>query len=150
MMKTLLSACLGVGLFVVPLTPAFAQDAVHTNWRDNLAAGGMDVVTFFSGKPQLGKPEFSTRYKDADWFFFSQANKDLFLTNPEQFEPQYGGHCAWAISKGKLAEGNPEYWAIEDGRLYFNYNARIQHVWDRKRVTFINDADQKWPTLVSN
>jgi len=149
MLKTFFAASLGVGLLLFPVSAFAAPDAVHTNWRDNVAANGMDVVSFFSGKPQPGKLEFSTLYKGADWFFFSQANKDLFLTNPEQFEPQYGGYCAWAVAKGKLAEGNPEYWAVEDGRLYFNYNARIQRRWDKKRVSFIEKADQKWPDLIN-
>ncbi len=149
MLKIFFAASLGAGLLLSPVSALAAPDAVHTNWRDNIAANGMDVVSFFSGKPQPGKLEFSTRYKGADWFFFSQANKDLFLTNPEQFEPQYGGYCAWAVAKGKLAEGNPEHWAVEDGRLYFNYNARIQRRWDKKRVSFIEKADQKWPDLIS-
>jgi len=149
MLKPVLAATLGAGLLLSPIAVSATPNAVHTNWRDNIAANGMDVVSFFSGKPQSGKPEFSTRYKGADWFFISQANKDLFLTNPEQFEPQYGGYCAWAVSKGKLAEGNPEYWAVEDGRLYFNYNARIQRRWDKKRTSLIEKADQRWPGLIT-
>lgn len=148
MMKFIFSAILGAGVLFSPVMASAAPDAVHTSWRDNIAAGGMDVVSFFSGKPQVGKAEFSTRYQGADWFFFSEANKALFLTNPEQFSPQYGGYCAWAAAKGKLAEGKPEHWAVEDGRLYFNYNARIQRRWDKNRTSFIEQANENWPDLV--
>jgi len=147
MMKRFFTAVLGAGLLLSPLPAFAAADAVYTNWRDNVAAEGYDVVTFFSGKPQQGKVEFSTRYEGADWFFFSQANKDLFLTNPDLFAPQYGGYCAWATAKGKLAPGNPDHWHVEDGRLFFNYNARIERRWQKKRAKFIKEADKRWPVL---
>lgn len=150
MIKPFFSIMVGAGILLAPVASFAASDAVHTNWRDNIAAEGYDVVTFFSGKPQLGKVEFSTLYKGADWFFFSQANKDLFLTNPDLFAPQYGGYCAWAVAKGKVAPGDAEHWHVEDGRLYFNYNARIKRRWDMKRAKFINDADMKWPSLLED
>ena len=86
-MKRILTAVLGFGLVLTPVAAAAAADEVYTNWRDNVAAEGYDVVTFFSGKPQLGKAEYTTRYEGADWFFFNQANKDLF---PDQS----GAFCA--------------------------------------------------------
>jgi len=147
MMKRFFTAVLGAGILLSPLPVFAATDAVYTNWRDNVAADGYDVVTFFSGKPQKGKLEFTTRYEGADWFFFSQANKDLFLTNPDLFAPQYGGYCAWAVSKGKLAPGSPDHWHVEDGRLFFNYNGRIERRWQKKRAKFIRDADVRWPVL---
>lgn len=150
MIKRFLTAFMGAGLLLSPMAALAAPDAVYTNWRDNVAAQGYDVVTFFSGKPQLGKLEFTTRYEGADWFFFSQANKDLFLTNPELFAPQYGGYCAWAVSKGKLAPGSPDYWLVEDGRLFFNYNARIKRRWQKKRANFIKTADRRWPSLIED
>jgi len=133
-----------------PMAAAAESDAVYTSWRDNVSAGGYDVVTFFSGKPQEGKAEFTAEYDGADWHFFSQANKDLFLTNPELFAPQYGGYCAWAVAKGKLAPGSPDHWHVEDGRLYFNYNKRIKRRWQKKQSEYIQEADQKWPALLED
>ena len=150
MMKRIFAAVLGAGLLLSPVMASAASDPVYTSWRDNVAAEGYDVVTFFSGKPQKGKPEFTTRYEGADWHFFTQANKDLFLTNPELFAPQYGGYCAWAIAQGKLAPGRAEHWHVEDGRLYLNYNARIKRRWDKNRATFIRDADARWPAILDD
>lgn len=150
MMKRLFSALLGAGLLIAPVSVSAKTDAVHTSWRDNIAADGYDVVTFFSGKPQRGKLEFTTRYEGADWFFFSQANKDLFLTNPDLFAPQYGGHCAWAVAKGKLAPGSSEHWHVEDGRLYFKFNDRIKRRWDKKRSKYIKSADKRWAEIIAD
>lgn len=150
MIHRILTSILGAGLLLSPLTAFAAADAVYTSWRDNIAVEGYDVVSFFSGKPQQGKLEFTTRYEGADWFFFSQANKDLFLTNPDIFAPKYGGYCAWGVAKGKLAPGSPEYWHVEDGQLFFNYNARIKRRWDKKRAKYILSADERWPALKAN
>jgi len=149
----LLAAVLGAGLMLSPISamPAFAEsDAIHTSWRNNKAVEGYDVVTFFSGKPQEGKSEYSTLYMGAEWFFTTQANKDLFLTNPEQFAPQYGGYCAWAVAQGKLAAGRAEHWYVEDGKLYLNYNGRIKRRWLDDKANFIVSADERWPTILED
>jgi len=153
MIKHLSYAVLGAGIAFSPMAalPAFAEsDAIHTSWRNNTAVEGFDVVTFFSGKPQAGKAEFTTHYKGADWYFFSQANKDLFLTNPEQFAPQYGGYCAWAVAQGKLAAGRAEHWHVEDGKLYLNYNARIKRRWIADKAKFIEGANVRWPDILAD
>ena len=150
MMKRIFTAILGAGIFLTPIAASAASDPVYTSWRNNVAAEGYDVVSFFSGKPQEGKPEYTTHYQGADWFFFTQANKDLFLTNPELFAPQYGGYCAWAVAQGKLAPGRAEHWHVEDGRLYLNYNARIKTRWDNQRAAFIRDADARWPEILDD
>jgi hypothetical protein len=39
------------------------------------------------------------------WFIIFQGNKEYFLKNPSNFEPQYGGWCAlqWALMKKCLS-----------------------------------------------
>lgn len=153
MIKHFIYAVLGVGFALSPLSamPAFAaSDAIYTSWRNNTAVEGYDVVTFFSGKPQDGKAEFSTHYEGADWYFSSQANKDLFLTNPAQFAPQYGGYCSWAVAKGKLAPGRAEHWHVEDGKLYLNYNGRIKRRWLADKAGFIESANTRWPAIIED
>ncbi|MEP1229574.1 MAG: YHS domain-containing (seleno)protein [Litorimonas sp.] len=130
-------------------TPSFAAEpAVYTSWKNNVGAGGYDVVSFFSGVPAEGKSEFTTSYMGADWQFSTQANLDLFQTNPEAFAPQYGGYCAWAIAKGKLARGRPEHWNIENGKLYLNYNKRIKKRWEKDKQGFISLGDAMWPAIL--
>lgn len=124
------------------------SDPIYTSWRDNVAVGGHDVVSFYSGKPLEGKTDFVQNYLDAEWRFSSQANLDLFRTNPTAFVPQYGGYCAWAAANGKLAKGAPENWHVRDGKLYLNYNDRIQKKWNKDIPGFISKADANWPKLL--
>jgi len=144
---TLLAVAGGV---LTPL-PAYADsDPIYTSWRDNVAVGGHDVVSFYSGKPLEGKKDISYRYLGADWRFSTQANLDLFKTNPDAFIPQYGGYCAWAAAHGKLAKGSPKYWHVRDGKLYLNFNQRIQDQWEKDIPGFIIKADADWPAILSD
>lgn len=126
------------------------SSAVYTGWRDNNAAGGYDVTTFFDGVPQKGKREFTHNYNGARWMFTTQTNRDEFIAAPDTFAPAYGGYCAWAVAHEKLAKGNPKYWNVEDGRLYFNFNARIQTRWLKGKPEFIVGADDNWPAILED
>ena len=103
---------------------AYAKtDPVYTGFFSNVAVGGYDVVAYFTdGKAVEGDSSYSVEYMDTNWRFSTQKNLDAFKANPEYFAPQYGGYCAWAVSQGYTASGNPENWRIEDDRLYLNYN----------------------------
>ena len=137
-------------LSALSTTSVWAADSIYTSWKNNLAVGGYDTVSFFSGKPQDGKEEFRYDYAGAEWHFSTRGNLDLFKTNPEAFMPQYGGYCAWAVASNKLAKGNPKYWHVEDGKLYLNFNARIQRRWEKDIPLFVNDANENWPAILED
>jgi len=138
-----------LSFYAVP--PVAADSApIYTSWRNNIAVGGYDTVSFFSGKPQQGKSEFQIEYQGAIWRFSNDTNMTLFKANPSAFAPQYGGYCAWAVASGKLAKGSAKYWHVQDGRLYLNFNARVQKEWNRDRGDYIRKADERWPAILLN
>jgi hypothetical protein len=71
-----------------------------------------------------------------------------FEANPERYLPAYGGYCAWAVAQGYLAKGDPQHWAIRDGRLYLNYNESVQDRWLKDTEGFIRQADANWPKIL--
>ncbi|MBU2976842.1 YHS domain-containing (seleno)protein [Alteromonas sp. C1M14] len=132
---------------------AVAEDEIYTGFFSNKAVGGYDTVAFFSlnegDKPVKGSSEWSTEYKNADWYFSSAENLSKFKADPERYMPQYGGYCAWAVSaKNDFAPGDPQYWAVVDGKLYLNYNQNVKTEWDAARARHIVQADLNWPTLI--
>ncbi len=130
---------------------AYAGKApVYTSWQNNIAVGGYDSVSFFSGVPIEGDKAYSYDYKGATWRFSTRGNLELFKTNPEAFAPQYGGYCAWALAEGKLAKGSPKHWRVEDGKLYLNFNGRIQRRWERDIAGFIEAGDTNWPAVLED
>lgn len=149
MKHVLIAVTLAVTAAFAPLS-AFAQKPeIYTSWRNMIAVDGYDVVSFHAGKPLKGRTEFETQYKKATWRFDTQGNLDLFLMNPTAFEPQYGGYCAWAMAKDKLAPGKADHWYVEDGKLYLNYSIRVKKRWDALRQEFIGQADENWPEILS-
>ncbi|MEW4464656.1 YHS domain-containing (seleno)protein [Vibrio cholerae] len=131
-------------------TFTMAQDPIYTGTFSNKALDGYDTVAYFTeGKPVKGAAQFKTEYQGAEWLFASQQNLDAFLADPEKYAPQYGGYCAWAVSEKKdFAPGDPQYWAIEDGKLYLNYNNKIKGLWEKDRAHHIAQGDQNWPALI--
>lgn len=126
-----------------------SEPPVYTGLLSNTGAGGYDTVSYFeTGQPTKGSTSYTTEYQGATWRFANAENLARFKENPERFAPAYGGYCAWAVSQGYLAKGEPEHWAIRDGRLYLNYNQAIQDRWQHDPDGFIQQADMNWPKVL--
>ena len=120
-------------------------------FKDNngLAIRGTDPVAYFTqGSPVAGKPEFAHNWSGATWLFANEEHRDLFAANPEQYAPQYGGFCAWAVSQGYTASIAPQAWKIVDGKLYLNYNKGIQRRWEKDIPGNIKKANSNWPEVL--
>jgi YHS domain-containing protein len=95
-----------------------------------------------------GNPKISTEYKGVKWYFSTTENRDKFVAAPSQYEPQYGGYCAWAVSQGSTASGDPAYWKIVNNKLYLNYDADVQKKWETNIPDFIQKANSNWPKVL--
>lgn len=135
---------------VLPPVPAMAAKAeTYTGLLSGTAVGGYDPVAYFrDGRPVEGSRAFSTAWKGATWRFASAGNLAAFKAAPEKYAPQYGGYCAWAVSQGYTAKGDPRHWTIVDGRLYLNYNADVKATWSKDIAGNIAKADANWPKVL--
>lgn len=80
-----------VALIVTWATQASAFEEVNKNFF-GVAIKGYDPVAYFTeGEAVKGESKFSYVWNDAKWYFASQANRDLFASDPERYAPQYGG-----------------------------------------------------------
>ncbi len=132
---------------LAPALPLAAHaQAVFT--EDGLALRGHDPVAYFTeGAPRRGLAEYAHEWQGAEWRFASAENRAAFVADPDAFAPQFGGYCAWAVAEGYLAPVDPNAWAIVDGRLYLNFNARIQRRWERDIPGNLRRANTNWPAL---
>jgi YHS domain-containing protein len=97
-----------------------------------------------------GSSDFKHEWNGAEWRFASAANRDLFKGDPVKYAPQFGGYCAWAVSRGYTAGIDLEAWKIVDGMLYLNYNAKVQAQWAEDVSGNIAKARENWPKILKN
>lgn len=150
-LRTLLAAAvLAVAVASASGLPARAGEApVYTGFLSNLAVSGYDPVAYFTeGRPVAGSPKYESRYQGATWRFANEADKKAFDANPAKYAPQYGGYCAWAVSQGYTAKADPEAWKIVGGKLYLNYDAKVQKQWSQDIPGNIGKADSNWPKVL--
>ena len=145
-------AALGLGLATVAVpTAALAAAPVYTGTFSSIAVSGYDTVAYFTqGRPVQGSTSFRTNYKGAEWRFSSAANLAKFRANPAAYAPQFGGYCAWAVSQGYTASGDPTVWKIVGGKLYLNYNQEIGQKWSKNIAGFIKSGNANWPKVLAS
>lgn len=130
---------------------AGAEVTLQVNVENGVAIDGADTVAYFTASEAvIGSAEFAHEWQGATWHFASAENRDLFAANPEQYAPQYLGYCAWAVSQGSTAPIDPEAWKIVDGKLYLNYDKRVQNRWAKDIPGNIAKADANWPGVLAN
>ena len=88
---------------------AFAVTALHAQkvntGRGGLAIKGYDPVAYFTdGRPVKGDPQFTHMFEGATYQFASASSRDQFAKEPARYVPQFGGFCAWAVSRNYTAD----------------------------------------------
>lgn len=117
--------------------------------HNGIAIRGYDTVAYFTqSKPVKGKDDYSTEWSDATWKFSSQEHLDLFVADPEAYAPQYGGYCAYGVAQESLVKIEPEQWTILDGKLYLNYNEKLNNKWKKDTAGYIKTADALFEKLL--
>ena len=112
---------------------------------ENVAIKGFDPVAFFSVEKAIeGNPQYSFLWNGAKWYFSSAENMEKFKANPENFAPQFGGYCSWAVSQGYTADGDPNAWKVVDGKLYLNYNQQVKEKWEAEQPKLIEAGKKNW------
>ena len=131
-------------------TPADSTSATSALFvQDGVAIAGADPVAYFTEKAYVpGSADYTYDWQGATWQFSSAENRDLFAKNPEQYTPEYGGFCAWAVAaKNSLVPVDPNAWSVVDGKLYLNANQKVQENWLEDVPGFITKANENWPGL---
>ena len=108
----------------------------------------MTQTAFFTmSKSVQGSADHALNCNGVTWHFASGENRQMFERNPDKYAPQYGGHCAYAMSKGYIAPTVPEAWTIYKDRLYLNFSLRARELWLQDVPGNIALGDANWPKL---
>jgi len=139
-------AVLFVGLLSVAVAVSARDPVAEVNVTDGLAIKGYDPVAYFTtGQPTPGLDTYTVRWQGVTYRFASAENQARFEADPAQYLPQYGGYCAYAMSLNRIADIDPERWAIVDGKLYLNNGRSAYTLWSINKSGNIADADRHWP-----
>jgi len=109
---------------------------------------GYDVVAYFTDRqPVKGSDAYTSVWHSVTWKFASAEHRDAFVADPMHYAPQYGGYCAYAVSQGTTAHGDPNQWAIVDQRLFVNNNLLAKKLWEANRSRNVRVGDVNWPLI---
>lgn len=129
--------------------PAVAQTLVNTD-RSGLALKGHDPVAYFTDNAAVeGSAEFASTYGGATYRFASADHKKMFDADPSKYAPQFGGYCAYAVSRGDTASIDPEAFQIVDGRLLLQYSKSVRSTFNQDTTGNLAKADANWPKLLA-
>jgi YHS domain-containing protein len=147
--QTIIATSLAAAGMCAAPTASAEKPPIYRGLFEDAAVSGYDPVAYFrAGKPVEGKTAFEYRHKDVTWRFSSAENLAAFKADPDRYAPQYGGYCAWAVSQGYTAKGDPKAWRIVDGKLYLNYNLDIQKKWEKDIPGLIAKGNANWPKVL--
>lgn len=135
---------------------AGAQTAVRQKQfnlsKKGLAIEGYDPVAYFTEQKAVkGNSALAVFDEGVLYHFATEANKQLFLKNPRQYQPQYGGWCAYAMGdSGEKVEIDPETFKIVAGKLYLFYHSWTNNTltkWNKNESKLKANADANWAKL---
>jgi YHS domain-containing protein len=133
--------------------PLFAQTTTKTLVNvdeTGVAIQGYDPVAFFTdGKPVKGDRKFLLKHDGAVYFFASKAHKDLFKADPAKYTPEFGGYCAYGVSRNKLVEIDVDAFQIVDGKLLLQYSKGIRDDFNEDARGNLARANANWAGLVA-
>jgi YHS domain-containing protein len=147
-MKKALALLLGVLIVYIACGQSVADRTKQYNLKKNIAMEGYDPVSYFNSNPLEGKSSIIQVYKGITYQFANVGNQQKFKENPDQYEPAYGGWCAYAMGEtGEKVKIDPETYKIINGKLYLFYNFWGNNTlkdWNKNEKQLKAKADQNW------
>ncbi|MEM0981427.1 MAG: YHS domain-containing (seleno)protein [Cyanobacteria bacterium P01_H01_bin.58] len=116
--------------------------------EEGRALRGYDPVAYFTdGEPVEGSPELSFQWNGAEFHFATAANRDKFVSNPEQYAPANGGYCTFGIVLAKKFDGDPEVWLVHDDRLHVFLNPEVKEKFLQDEPGNLSKVAENWPII---
>jgi len=152
MRSVLRNLVVNLSLAALALPAVAAQGGKHlvnVN-RDGVLVDGYDVVAYFTdNRPAMGSAEFASRYDEATYWFASAEHKALFDAEPAKYAPQFGGFCAYAVSRKGLRPIDPAIFHFVDGKLFLQHTQKAFELFEKDEPGNTRRAYKNWPGLVA-
>ena len=143
-----------LGVAAAPVQPVHAQSVVTLIVTDpftGIAISGMDPVSYFTEpEPLRGIADHEYTWQNVIWRFATAANRDIFMTAPETYAPQFGGHDVTGVSRGFVSDCDPSIFVVFKQRLYLFYSAANREAFLLAPDAAARRAEENWPELSKN
>jgi len=153
MTNAIKTTCAAVALSLSFSLSGFAADEYNvstgvTTAGVPLGLHGVDAVTLstFNAVAE-GDAAHTVVIDDVAYYFASAESARKFKSAPDNYLPQFGGFCAFAVALGKKFDGDPRYADIVDGKLYLFVNAEIFEKYKKDSKRIIAKAQKTWPSI---
>lgn len=119
-----------------------------TDPLSGVAIEGYDPVAYVTDdQAQLGRSEYEYYWSGVPWYFVSQANRDVFIKDPEIYAPLFGGYGITAVSRGFLSEGNPRIFVVAGDRLMLFHSSGNREAFLLSQRETYEKAAKNWEKL---
>lgn len=146
----LLGVILGVLFSVTSVYAQSGRNVSEYNLVNGVGLKGYDPVSFFpegGGAPLVGSDALEYEHLGVVYKFANADHRELFISNPDKYEPTYGGYCAYAMASGSKVDIQPQFFTINGNRLHFFVSSRAKRNFDRDVEDFERRADANWMTI---
>jgi len=142
---------IGFIFFVITLLSACSLNGKKVYQTSNVALQGFDPVAYFTQQKAVkGSALYAHTNGALTWHFSNEEHRQLFITNPVKYTPQYGGYCSYAMSYGLVVSSDPHAFTLLNDKLYLNYSLDVRSKWLKNTDKFIEQADVKWLKLINH
>lgn len=108
---------------------------------------GFDPVAYFiDNKARRGSEAHQAMFGGKLWLFTSDANKSAFVSNPKPYVPAFGGYDPVGVAAGIVVSSIPEFFVVEDSRIYLFRHARSREAFLADR-SILGQAERNWPQV---
>jgi hypothetical protein len=141
---------LGVCGSAVLASPALAR-SIGYYAKNSVALAGADVVAYFTkGEMRMGQSIHRVDWRGTTWVFETAENLALFEADPYCHAPQFGGHCAYGMSKAQLFPPDPKAFAVVDDKLYLMHSVAYRDLWSKDAASQIMLGRANWAIMTSD
>ena len=133
--------------------PAMAADEVNvvpglTAAGAPLGLHGADPVALLDQGTNVEGIAAQTAIHDGvSYYFASEANRMTFEANPARYVVQNGGFCTFGVSVNKKFDGDPNFAAVVDDKLYVFLSEEIYQAFLKDKDGTIAKAAENWKSI---
>ena len=118
---------------------------LNTDGMGKFAFQGYDPVAFHTvSKAVKADPYIAAEAFGCKFLFSSEANKALFMKDPEKYLPAFGGYCAFGVSLGVFFPVEISTWEMVDGHVVFQFSEEIKELFAEDKTGNFAKAKTNW------